>query len=140
MKSILITLILTFLVVSNSAQEKQPKVIKYEAPKYPAVAEATATKGEVLVKVSIDKSGKVTSVKAQNGHLFLRAPSEAAARRWTFSSDNNADVREVNLIFAFIVKFNNDRKNNHRYTKLKTRFRKPYRLELIATMFSKIDI
>ena len=121
------------------AQAKQPKVIKYIAPKYPPAAVATGTKGEVIISVKIDNKGKVTQAKAESGHPLLRSSSEVIAKQWIFSSDNFNNEREIRITFAYFYKPNNDKKNNNKGSKTKIRFKKPYRLEITVTTYPSIN-
>ena len=139
MKSARLLFVIALLCVSVLAQEKQPKVIKYEVPKYPPAAVATGTKGEVIVTVKIDNEGRVIQAKVESGHPLLRTISETTAKKWIFSPGNFNDEREVKLTFAYFYKFNNDKKNNNKSTKIKTRFKKPYRLEITATTYLSMN-
>jgi TonB family protein len=116
------------------------KVLKYEVPKYPALAQATMTSSEVVVLVKINKEGKVISSKAESGHLMFQKISEETATKWLFSKNDNLNEREIQITFAFNIKNNNSSKNNFKETKLKTRFKKPYRLEISAIMYPRINV
>jgi len=48
------------------------------------VARAAKASGPVVVQVTVDENGKVTSAKAVSGHPLLRPAAEAAARQATF--------------------------------------------------------
>ncbi len=58
--------------------------LKLATPVYPATAQSMNIKGKVTVQISLDEEGKVISVKAVNGHQFLRTAGEDAARRSKF--------------------------------------------------------
>lgn len=124
----------------NVFAQAKIKVLKYDAPKYPAIAQATMTSSEVVVSVKINKEGKVISSKAESGHMFLKTISEQSATKWLFSKDENFNEREIKITFAFTIKGNNSNKNNFKETKIKTRFKKPYRLEISATMYPRINV
>jgi len=140
-KFIFIALICLCFGLNVFAQMKI-KVLKYEVPnlKYPAVAQATLISSEVVVSVKIDKEGKVVSSKAESGHLIFRSLSEQAATKWLFSKDNSLDEREIKITFAFTIKNNNTDKNNFKETKIKTQLKKPYRLEISATIYPRINV
>jgi TonB family protein len=61
------------------------KAINLPTPPYPQVAKAVGAKGIVLVQVTLDENGKVTSARAVTGHPLLRAAAEAAARGARFT-------------------------------------------------------
>lgn len=53
-------------------------------PVYPPQAVAARIFGTVLVQISIDEGGTVTSANATSGHQLLRDAAVEAARGWTF--------------------------------------------------------
>lgn len=136
---ILTPLFILCLVVLNLAQEKSPKVLKYQAPKFPPAAQATRTGGEVIVGVEINEEGKTISAKTESGHPLLRTSAEAAARQWLFSGSKNATRREIKITFVFSIRVNNNPKNNYKTSKCKIRFRKYYRLEIVLTEYPRIS-
>jgi TonB family protein len=140
MKLTLLLFISALLWVPVWAHGKQPKVIRYEAPRYPPAAEATGTNSEIVVSVKINKEGRVTDAKAESGHIFFRTVSENAAKKWIFSPDADIVERQVKIIFSYSIKFNNERNNNFKATKTKVRLRKPNRLEITATSFPRITV
>lgn len=107
---------------SPTSDGKPTKIIKYVFPSYPPAAKAIRASGEVIVAVKIDKDGSVTSAKAEIGHVLLKAMSEATAKQFLFSKDENKLEREGEIIFAFRTIYTN-RSNN---------FRKPNRLEVFS--------
>ena len=61
------------------------QVASYVAPEYPLAAKATGAKGRVLLQLRVDpESGAVTDAIALNGHVLLKPPAVAAARKWRF--------------------------------------------------------
>lgn len=139
MKWTLLFVVMCFLWLPVCAQENKLRVVKYESLGYPPAAQATGTKGEVIVKVKINKQGKVVSAKVVSGHPLLRAISVKAAKEWVFIAVTDDNERETALTFAYFIKVNDDRKNNFKDTKIKIRFKKPLRLEITATMFPRIS-
>jgi len=138
-KFVFITLVCLCFIFNVFGQAKI-KVLKYEVPKFPAVAQATLTPSEVDVLVKINKDGKVISSKADNGHPFFRKIAEETATKWLFSDDKNLQEREIKITFAFKIKNNNSGKNNYKPTKIVTKFKKPYRLEILALIYPRVDI
>lgn len=72
-------------------------------PAYPDIARQMGASGQVVVQISIDENGNVTSAKAVSGHLLLRVPAEAAARQ---SSFNPVKVGDRNVRATGIVVYN----------------------------------
>jgi|GEM_PF-5827949 len=83
------------------AQNHFPAVVKYVTPVYPAAALAVRANGLVIVRVTVDESGGVTSSEAQSGHPLLRKASELAAHEWLFTP--NFGTHYVTLRFAFQI-------------------------------------
>lgn len=61
------------------------KAISKPEPPYPSLAKAARASGAVVVKVTVDESGKVVSAEAVSGHPLLRPAAVAAAREATFA-------------------------------------------------------
>jgi TonB family protein len=60
------------------------RALSLPAPAYPSQARSVRASGQVVVQVSLDESGRVTSANAVSGHPLLRQPAENAARRSRF--------------------------------------------------------
>ncbi len=58
--------------------------VKLATPVYPATAQQLNLQGKVTVQITLDEKGEVASVKAINGHQFLRTAAEDAARKSKF--------------------------------------------------------
>lgn len=61
------------------------KAIEMPKPAYPAIAKAANATGTVVVQVTVDESGNVTSARAISGHPLLQASAVQAARQARFS-------------------------------------------------------
>ncbi|HKR02053.1 MAG TPA: TonB family protein [Pyrinomonadaceae bacterium] len=61
------------------------KAISKPAPPYPPVARAARASGTVIVQVSVDETGKVTSARAVSGHPLLQQAAVQAAYQARFS-------------------------------------------------------
>ena len=60
------------------------RAAKLAAPIYPVNAKKFGVKGNVIVQITIDEKGDVTSAKATSGNGLLRVSAEDAARRSKF--------------------------------------------------------
>jgi TonB family protein len=60
------------------------KAVSKPEPPYPPLAKAARASGAVIVKVTVDETGKVISAEAVAGHPLLRPAAVAAARQATF--------------------------------------------------------
>ncbi|MDZ7290866.1 MAG: energy transducer TonB [candidate division KSB1 bacterium] len=66
--------------------EKPPAVIKRVEPTYPELARKAGIEGKVIVKVWIDKKGKVKEVQVLKGAVeILNEAAVAAAKQWEFT-------------------------------------------------------
>ncbi|HWS89292.1 MAG TPA: cytochrome c oxidase assembly factor Coa1 family protein [Pyrinomonadaceae bacterium] len=61
------------------------KAISKPQPPYPALAKAARAQGTVVVQVTVDETGGVTSAKAVSGHPLLQQAAIAAAKQAKFS-------------------------------------------------------
>jgi TonB family protein len=57
------------------------RAISLTTPSYPTAARMMHASGQVMVEVSVDESGRVTSARAISGHPLLRSSAESAARQ-----------------------------------------------------------
>lgn len=94
------------IVLSKNQDERngeQPMTMSAVAPSYPVLAVASNTSGEVAVRVKVDREGLVTSARAIEGHVLLRAEAAKVARRWCFRPLANAPERTASLRFVFRI-------------------------------------
>lgn len=83
------------------------KILNYIAkslarPEYPPAARAVHATGVVLVQISVDQEGNVSSAKAISGHPLLQSASVDAARKAKF---NPSDVTGGKLTGVLIFNF-----------------------------------
>ncbi|MBZ5525059.1 MAG: TonB family protein [Acidobacteriia bacterium] len=89
-----VILVLVFLLlpaVSNAgekrivpAEEAVGHVLKWVKPDYPSVARVAHLQGDVVLQVSISKTGDVSNVRVKSGHPFLVQPAVDAIQGWLF--------------------------------------------------------
>lgn len=79
-------------------------------PFYPAEAREKGLKGLVVIEVSINEQGRVTSTRAVQGHMIFRHVAETAARNWQFTpaTVNGKPVKD-RITITFNFKGDNDR-------------------------------
>jgi TonB family protein len=73
--------------------------ISLPLPVYPPAAKAARAQGPVVVKITVDPSGKVIATDTVSGHALLRGAADLAARQATFKPA--AKNREGILIYNF---------------------------------------
>ncbi|HET9283141.1 MAG TPA: energy transducer TonB [Candidatus Angelobacter sp.] len=70
------------LVISGEAQ--QGLVLYSVIPQYPKKAQKKHIQGDVVLQVSIDKSGNVTAVKTVQGEPILADAAVKAVKQWKY--------------------------------------------------------
>lgn len=63
----------------------EPKLISSTRPNYPQTARQANIEGSVSLVIYIDQTGKVSSARALNGPVMLRAAAEDAVKQWKYS-------------------------------------------------------
>jgi periplasmic protein TonB len=63
-----------------------PKLISSTRAVYPQAARQANIEGSVTVMAYIDQAGKVTTARALNGPVMLRAAAEESVRQWKYSA------------------------------------------------------
>jgi TonB family protein len=74
------------------------KELTVPEPEYPASARLQHVSGSVTVRVTVDKTGKVTAVKVLKGDERLRSAAIAAAQRASFSAEKLNGRRAVGTV------------------------------------------
>lgn len=104
-----VTLAALLLLFANTSYVSQARVIEPAvvvsavAPVYPAIAQAAKASGDIVITVEINKSGDVTSARANSGgHTLLHKVSVEAARRWKFST-SSGEHRQAQLTFTYRI-------------------------------------
>jgi hypothetical protein len=136
---LVITIFFTLLLVPCLAQAKQPKVIKFEVPKYPISVVYIGVQGEVSVIAQIDSQGKVSSVKSDGKNGLLKQICEEAVKNWKFSETNESEMREAEIFFDFRIKKNNNPKNNYKRPEIKYKFEKPNRMQITVIDYPRYN-
>jgi TonB family protein len=72
-------------IIRKSGGVLQASAKKRIEPVYPPLAKAARISGSVVVEVTTDEEGNVSSVRAISGHPLLKDAAVAAARGWRFT-------------------------------------------------------
>jgi TonB family protein len=89
-------------VIAQTGEPEKPTVVSAAVPVYPVIAEAARAGGDVIVKVEIDREGKVTAAHSDGKIKLLGKAAEEAARRWQFAASQNGEKRrKAQLVFSF---------------------------------------
>src|SRR6266446_5056695 len=71
-------------IVRKSGGVLQASATKRVEPAYPQLAKAARVSGAVVVVVTVNEDGSVTSARAVSGHPLLKDAAVQAAQGWTF--------------------------------------------------------
>jgi TonB family protein len=93
------------LVIRRSGGAFQESATRRVIPDYPHEAREKRISGSVLVELTTDEKGKVTSVKTISGPAELRRAAEEAAKRWEFTPTLLSKV-PVRVIGTITFNFN----------------------------------
>jgi protein TonB len=63
---------------------KAPSLVQRVNPEYPMVAQAAHVEGNVVLEATVNKSGRVESVRVVNGNPLLEAAAIAAVKQWRY--------------------------------------------------------
>jgi TonB family protein len=83
----------------SSLRQREP--IKRVMPDYPEMARTANATGDVVVRVEIDKKGRVKSARALSGHLLLRAAAVTASRSWRYTPANDDQPAQSHTTITF---------------------------------------
>jgi len=86
----------------NTQTERRVKVIKQVDPVYPEEAERAGVEGNVVIEVTIEKTGEVGMTKVIRGDKLLQQAALDAVKQWRFSNAENAPVT-IQLTIAFAL-------------------------------------
>ncbi len=81
------------------AGNAQRTVISRVAPAYPDLARRMHVGGKVVLMVTIQADGTVSSTKVESGHALLTAAAEDAVRKWHFAPGSETSESEVEVNF-----------------------------------------
>jgi protein TonB len=70
--------------VRVGGQIKAPSLVQRVNPEYPPVAQAAQVEGAVVLEATVNKSGRVESVRVVNGSPLLDAAAIAAVKQWRY--------------------------------------------------------
>lgn len=83
-----------------------PRKLKHVAPAYPPEARAQGIEGMVILELTLDASGAITSVRTVKGHPLLEPAAVAAAKQWVFEPPKKAPA-----LLTITVNFVLDKEN-----------------------------
>lgn len=83
---------------------KEPKLIFSSLPIYPIAAKKSNIEGDVVIRATIDKTGRVTHTEAISGPVMLRQSALDALGRWKYEP-SKLDGQPVSVQMLVTIKF-----------------------------------
>jgi len=74
-------------------------VVSRVSPSYPELARRMHVSGKVMLLVSVDADGKVSSSKVESGHALLAPAAQDAVSHWRFAPNSEASETEIEVNF-----------------------------------------
>jgi TonB family protein len=74
-------------------------IVSRVAPTYPELARRMHVGGKVVLMVSIQPDGTVSSTKVESGHALLCAAAQEAVSHWRFAPGSEATESEIEVNF-----------------------------------------
>jgi TonB family protein len=75
-------------------------VVTRVSPIYPELAHRMHVAGKVILLVTIQPDGTVSSTKVESGHALLVNAAEDAVRRWRFAPNAEASESQIEVNFS----------------------------------------
>jgi TonB family protein len=75
-------------------------IVSRVSPSYPELARRMHVSGKVVLLVSVDADGKVSSSKVESGHALLAPAAQDAVSRWRFAPNPEASETEIEVNFT----------------------------------------
>ena len=90
--------------IKVGGQVKEPRLLASTLPIYPALAKQSNTQGDVVIKSTIDKNGRVAHMVVVSGPIALRQAAIEALGRWKYEpSKLNGQPVDVQMLIT--IKF-----------------------------------
>jgi TonB family protein len=90
--------------IKVGGQVKEPRLLASTLPIYPALAKQSNTEGDVVIKATIDKNGRVAHMVVVSGPIALRQAAIEALGRWKYEpSKLNGQPVDVQMLIT--IKF-----------------------------------
>jgi TonB family protein len=90
--------------IKVGGQVKEPRLLASTLPIYPALAKQSNTQGDVVIKATIDKNGRVAHMVVVSGPIALRQAAIEALGRWKYEpSKLNGQPVDVQMLIT--IKF-----------------------------------
>ena len=85
---------------ASAASNVQRAIVSRVAPAYPELARRMHVGGKVVLLVTIQPDGTVSSTKVESGHALLVPAAQEAVTHWRFSPNPEVSESEIEVNFA----------------------------------------
>ena len=75
-------------------------IVSRISPAYPELARRMHVSGKVVLLVTVQPDGKVSSTKVESGHALLAPAAQDAVSHWRFAPGPDASESEVDVNFT----------------------------------------
>jgi TonB family protein len=102
LKSTLVSICLLISTLTISAQTNLC-VTSFVTPEYPQLAGSARVQGDVILQVTLNSDGSVSSSKVVSGHPLLRAAAQENSMSWRFETGDKKELadKEFSLRYRF---------------------------------------
>ncbi|MGB8540236.1 MAG: TonB family protein [Candidatus Acidiferrales bacterium] len=90
--------------VKIGGQVKEPRLLSSTLPVYPALAKQSNIQGDVVIRATIDKAGRVAHMDVVSGPAVLRQAALDALSRWKYEP-SKLDGQPVSVQMLVTIKF-----------------------------------
>jgi len=90
--------------VKVGGQVKEPRLLASTLPIYPAFAKQSNTQGDVVIRATINKDGRVAHMNVVSGPTSLRQAAIDALGRWKYEP-SKLDGQPVEVQIFVTIKF-----------------------------------
>jgi TonB family protein len=85
---------------ASAASNVHRAIVSRVAPTYPELARRMHVGGKVVLLVTIQPDGTVSSTKVESGHALLVPAAQEAVTHWRFSPNSEISESEVEVNFT----------------------------------------
>jgi TonB family protein len=84
---------------ASAASNVQRAIVSRVAPTYPELARRMHVGGKVVLLVTIQPDGSVSSTKVESGHALLVPAAQEAVTHWRFAPNPESSETEIEVNF-----------------------------------------
>jgi TonB family protein len=97
----LLTLLITGLGLSEAEISEELRFSYFVSPEYPRVARQLRQSGDVVLTVTVDKTGRPSEIEVQAPHVLLGESAKAVVSKWRFSPLSSSHKYPIFFHYGF---------------------------------------